>query len=68
MTTRKAGRRSNSEDSIAQRKGGLWEARITLPGGRRRSIYAKTKAEALKRIQTAQRQVAPKGAHWGPSG
>ena len=65
MTTRKAGRRSNSEGSLTQRKGGLWEARITLPGGRRRSFYAKTKAEALKRIQTAQRQVA-EGRPLGP--
>ena len=65
MATRKAGRRSNSEGSIAQRKDGLWEARITLPGGRRRSFYAKTKAEALKRIQTAQRQVA-EGRPLGP--
>jgi len=58
MLRRKARRRSNSEGSLSQRKDSLWEARITLPGGRRRSFYARTKAEALKKIQAAQRQIA----------
>jgi integrase len=65
ITKRQAGRRSNSEGSISQRQDKLWEGRITLPGGRRRSFYAKTKAEALEKIRTAQRQVA-EGRPLGP--
>ncbi len=65
MVKRKAGRRSNSEGSIAQRKDGLWEARITLPGGRRRSLYAKTKAEALKKMEEAKGKIAG-GLRLGP--
>ena len=65
MTKRQAGRRSNSEGSVGQRKDGLWEARITLPGGRRRSLYAKTKAEALKKMEEAKGKIAD-GLHLGP--
>ncbi len=65
MTKRQAGRRSNSEGSISQRKDGLWEARITLPGGRRRSLYAKTKAEALKKMEEAKGKIAD-GLRLGP--
>ena len=65
MTKRQVGRRSNSEGSIAQRKDGLWEARITLPGGLRRSLYAKTKAEALKKMEEAKGKIAD-GLHLGP--
>ena len=65
MVKRQAGRRSNSEGSIAQRKDGLWEARITLPGGLRRSLYAKTKAEALKKMEEAKGKIAD-GLRLGP--
>lgn len=57
MTTRKARRRSNGEGGINQRANGKWEARITLPGGKRRSFYAATKAEALAKLQDARRTV-----------
>ena len=65
MATRKAGRRSNSEGSITQRKDGLWEARVSVVGGKRRSFYAETKAEALNKLRAAQRQVAD-GRPLGP--
>ena len=65
MTKRQAGRRSNSEGSVGQRKDGLWEARIILPGGRRRSLYGKTKAEALKKMQDAREKVT-EGLRLGP--
>ena len=52
MTTRKAGRRSNGEGSISQRSDGKWEARITMPGGQRRSFYAATKALATAKTSS----------------
>ena len=57
MTKRKAGRRSNSEGMLRQRPDGLWEARISLPTGKTKSLYGKTKAEALAKMQKANRAV-----------
>jgi integrase len=47
------GKRGNSEGSIAKRKDGLWEARLTLPGGKRKSFYAKTRQEAARKLAEA---------------
>jgi integrase len=56
------GRRGNGEGSIAERElrnaagevvGTRWEARLTLPNGKRRSFYGKTREEARKRLAAA---------------
>ena len=48
-------RRGNNEGSITKRPDGLWEARITLDSGKRKSIYAKTRQEAARRLAAAVR-------------
>jgi integrase len=45
-----AGKRGNNEGSISKRADGLWEARITLAGGKRKSFYAKTRKEAARKL------------------
>jgi integrase len=50
-----ATRRGNHEGSITRRPDGLWEARITIEGGKRKSFYAKTRREVSRRLATAQR-------------
>lgn len=57
MAKREAGRRNNSEGGIRQRPDGRWEATISLPDGKRRFFYARTKADALKKLQDAQAEV-----------
>jgi integrase len=49
------GKRANSEGSVTKRKDGLWEARITLEGGKRKSFYAKTRQEASRKLAEALR-------------
>jgi integrase len=44
------GKRGNNEGSITKRADGLWEARITLEGGKRKSFYAKTRKEAARKL------------------
>lgn len=41
-------KRGNGEGNIYQRKDGRWEARISLPGGKRKNYLAKTRQEASK--------------------
>ena len=43
-------KRGNSEGSITRRSDGLWEARISLPNGRRKSLYARTRQEAARKL------------------
>ncbi len=50
-----ATKRGNSEGSITKRKNGLWEARISLEDGRRKSFYAKTRQEAARQLAAALR-------------
>jgi integrase len=50
-------RRGHNEGSITKRSDGLWEARITLDGGKRKSFYAKTRQEAAKKLTAALRDV-----------
>src|SRR5690349_10120151 len=47
------GKRGNNEGSIARRSDGLWEARITLPGGKRKSFYARTRQEVARKLAEA---------------
>lgn len=50
-----AKRRGKNEGSIRQRKDGLWEGAITIGvtekgNPKRRSVYGKTRAEAVKKL------------------
>lgn len=47
-------KRGNGEGSIRQRDSdGLWEARITLDDGKRKSLYGETRAEAAQKLRDA---------------
>jgi integrase len=52
-----AKRRGHGEGSIKQRTDGLWEARISLPGGKRKSYYGKTRKEAQDKLRAALRDL-----------
>ena len=56
MTDRKRGRRGRGEGSITRRSDGRWEARISLPGGRR-CFYGRTREEVTRKLRAAQRAV-----------
>ena len=47
--------RGNNEGSIRQRPDGVWEARISLAGGKRKSVYGSTRAEVAKKLTETQR-------------
>lgn len=51
------GKRGNNEGSISKRSDGLWEARITLEDGKRKSFYAKTCQEAARWLAAALRDL-----------
>jgi integrase len=53
MTTR----RGNGEGTIRQRTDGRWEAQLSLPGGKRKSVYGKTKKEARDKLYAARKQL-----------
>ena len=53
-----AHRRGNLEGNIRKRADGRWEARLSLPGGRRKSLFAKTRREVGQRLLQAQRAIA----------
>lgn len=44
-------RRSNNQGSVIERSDGRWEARISLPNGKRKSFYAKTRRDAEKKLR-----------------
>ncbi|HEX8221250.1 MAG TPA: hypothetical protein VF914_18820 [Chloroflexia bacterium] len=48
-----AGRRNNGEASVALRQGGRWIAVITLPGGKKKGFYGKTRPEAIAKMKQA---------------
>ncbi|MGH2541623.1 MAG: hypothetical protein ACRDIB_02420, partial [Ardenticatenaceae bacterium] len=50
-------RRVNSEGSIYQRKDGLWQGRISLPDGKRKSLYAKTQGELMDKLKEARKRI-----------
>lgn len=50
-------KRGNGEGTVRQRPDGLWEARITLPDGRRKSAYAKTRKEASAKLTATLRDL-----------
>jgi integrase len=46
-------KRANGEGNIYQRANGMWEARVSLPGGKRKSFYGATRAEVQKKMTAA---------------
>lgn len=46
-------RRGRHEGSISKRTDGRWEARLTLPDGKRKSFYGKTRKEVAARLRDA---------------
>lgn len=48
------GKRGNQEGTITKRKDGRWEARLSLPNGRRKSFYGKTRQEVARQLTQAQ--------------
>lgn len=57
MKGQKSKRRGNGEGHIRQRRDGRWEAMLTLPDGRRSSLYGKTRAEASEKLIELQRTI-----------
>lgn len=49
-------RRGNGEGSIRQRADGRYEARVSLPDGRRKSFFGKTRGEVAKKMTEATAQ------------
>jgi len=45
------GRRGNGEGSITKRKDGTWMARVRLPNGKRKYVYAKTRKEVSQKLR-----------------
>lgn len=44
-------RRGHGEGTVRQRKSdGMWEARVTLPGGKRKSLYGRTRRDAIEKL------------------
>ncbi len=57
-----AKRRGKGEGSITRLSDGRWQARVSLPNGRRKAFYGRTRlevAERLKRALAAQQQGLP---------
>src|SRR5262249_29217030 len=57
MVKRTGRKRGNNEGSIRLRADGRYEARITLPSGRSKSLYGKTRAEVQRQMTGALRDV-----------
>ena len=52
-----AGKRGNNEGSITKRSDMRWMARVTLPGGERKALYAKTRQGASRKLASALRDI-----------
>jgi integrase len=50
-------RRSHGEGTIKHRSDGRWEARLTLPNGKRRSFYGRTRKSVQDKLRRAQRDL-----------
>lgn len=48
-------RRANGEGTVYERRDGRWEGAYTLPNGKRRRLYARTRQEASRRLTAALR-------------
>ena len=52
-----SGKRANGEGHVRKRADGRWEAMVTLPTGKRKSFYRKTRAEASAALIVALRDL-----------
>jgi len=50
-------KRANGEGSISRRSNGSWVAAVSLPNGRRKFFYAKSKDEARRKLTEAQHAI-----------
>ncbi len=50
-------RRGHGEGTIKQRSDGRWEGQVSLPDGRRKSVYGKTRREAQDKLRAALRDL-----------
>nr|MBA2278316.1 site-specific integrase [Chloroflexia bacterium] len=50
-------RRGHNEGTVRQRPDGTWEARLSLPNGKRKSLYSKTRREVQDKLRAAQRDL-----------
>lgn len=50
-------RRGHHEGSIRQRADGTWEVRLSLPNGKRKSLYGRTRREVQDKLRAAQRDL-----------
>lgn len=50
------GRRGNGEGTIAKRPNGTYEAKITIEGGKRKTVYGKTRKEVQEKLKIALRE------------
>jgi integrase len=50
-------RQGNGEGTIHRRADGRWEAMVTLPGGGRKSVYARTRAEVQREVTALRRSL-----------
>ena len=48
------GKRGNNEGTITKRKDGRWEARVSLPDGKRKCYYGKTRQDVAWQLAQAQ--------------
>ena len=51
-------KRGLGEGSITKRMDGRWMARVSLPDGKRRAYYGKTRQEAARKLVQAQKSIA----------
>src|SRR5262245_58388731 len=52
----KSSKRGNGEGAIYQRQSdGRWVGALTLPNGKRKSLYGKTRREVVEKLKSAQR-------------
>jgi hypothetical protein len=54
-TGKRKSKRGNGEGSISQLSDGRWQARATLPDGKRKAVYGATRAEAAAKLTKIQR-------------
>jgi len=57
-------KRGAGEGTISERPNGTWAAAVTLPSGKRRWLYAKTRAEVADKLRAALTDAAD-GVSWG---
>ncbi|HAM39865.1 MAG TPA: site-specific integrase, partial [Candidatus Omnitrophica bacterium] len=50
-------KRGQGEGTIGKTADGRWQARITLPGGKRKAYYGKTRKEAQEKMTEALRDL-----------